>query len=63
MTSDLNISHGKMSDFVSSPLFGFTFAIKLWNCGFEGDWNTLTFFGKKMLWDLNLSCQTVSDLI
>ena len=22
MTSDLNVSHGKMSDFVSFPLFG-----------------------------------------
>ena len=29
MTSDLNMSHGKMSDFVSFPLFGFTLIIKL----------------------------------
>ena len=29
MTSDLNMSHGKMSDFVSCPLFGFTLVMKL----------------------------------
>ena len=32
--SDLNMSHGKMSDFVSCPLFGFTLVIKLRNLDF-----------------------------
>ena len=35
MTSDLNISHGKMSDFVSFPLFEFTLVIKLKNFDFQ----------------------------
>ena len=34
--SDLNLSNGKMSDFVSLPLFGFTLAIKLRNSDFKG---------------------------
>ena len=29
--------HGKMSDFVSFPLFGFTLVIKLRNFNFESD--------------------------
>ena len=36
MVSDLNMSHGKMSDFVSFPLSGVTLVIKLRNCDFEG---------------------------
>ena len=47
MMSDLNISHGKMSDFVSFPLLGFTLVIKLRNFDFESHWNTLIFFDKK----------------
>ena len=35
MTSDLNMSHGKMFDFISFQLFGFTLAIKLRNFDFE----------------------------
>ena len=35
MMSDLNMSHGKMTDFVSSPLFEFTLVIKLRNFDFE----------------------------
>ena len=35
MVSDLNIPHGKMSDFVSFPWFGFTLVIKLRNSDFE----------------------------
>ena len=35
MLSDLNMSHGKMSDFVSIPLFGFTLVIKLGYFDFE----------------------------
>ena len=34
--SDLNMSHGTMSDFVSFPLFGFTLVIKLRNFNFKG---------------------------
>ena len=45
--SDLNMSHGKMSDFVSVPLFGFTLAIKLRNSDFESHWNTVIFFDKE----------------
>ena len=44
MVSDLNMSHGKMSDFVSFPLFGFTLVIKLTNFDFESHWNNLIFF-------------------
>ena len=60
--SDLNISHGKMSDFVSFPLLGFTLVIKLRKFDFESHWNTLIFFDKKMMSDLIIFCQTVSDL-
>ena len=35
MMSDLNIPHGKISDFVSFPLFGFTLVTKLRNSDFE----------------------------
>ena len=35
MVSDLNMSHGKMSDFVSFPLFRFTLVIQLRNLDFE----------------------------
>ena len=35
MTSDLNMSHGKISDFISLPFFGFTLVIKLRNFDFE----------------------------
>ena len=45
--SDLNTSHGKMSDFVSIPLFGFTLVIKLRNVNFESHWNILIFFDKE----------------
>ena len=36
ITSDFNMSHKKMSDFVSLPLFGFTIVIKMGNYDFEG---------------------------
>ena len=36
MVSDLNMSHGKMSDLVSFPFFGFTLVIKLRNLDFKG---------------------------
>ena len=45
--SDLNMSHGKFSDFVSFPLRGFSFVLKLGNFDLESHWNTLIFFYKK----------------
>ena len=36
MVSDLNMPHGKMSDFVSFPLSGFTLVIKVRNSDFKG---------------------------
>ena len=53
MTSDLNMSHGKMSNFVSFPLFWFTLVIKLRNF----------YFDSFLMSDLNISCQTASDLV
>ena len=50
--SDLNISHGKMSDFVSFPLFGFTLVIKLRNFDFEGHQSTVILSDKNMISDL-----------
>ena len=35
MMSDANMNHGKMSYFVSFPLFGFTLVVKLRNLDFE----------------------------
>ena len=45
--SDLNMSHGKISNFDSFPLFALTLIIKLWNFDFESHWNTLMIFDKK----------------
>ena len=42
------MSHGKMSDFVSFELFGFTLVIKLRNLDLESHLNNLIFFGKKI---------------
>ena len=62
--SDLNMSHGKMSDFVSFLLLGFTLVITLRNFDFESHWNTLILFDKKMMSKkMIISCQTVSDLV
>ena len=44
MTSDLNMSHGKMSNFVSFLLLGIILALKLRNFDFESHWNTLMSF-------------------
>ena len=57
------MSHGKMSDFVSFPLFGFTLVIKLRNFDFKGHENTSMFSDKKMMPDLIMYCETVSDLV
>ena len=59
MTSDLIMSHRKMSDFVSFPLLELILAIKLKNLNFESQRNI--FWSKKK--DLNMSCQSLSDLV
>ena len=51
--SDLNMSQGKMYNFVSFALFGFTLVIKMRNFDFEGHQNTL-FFDKKN--DVRFDC-------
>ena len=48
--SDLNMSHEKMPDFVSFPLFGLTLVIKLRNFDCESHWNILIFFRLKKIW-------------
>ena len=63
MISDLNMFHGKTSDFVPFPLFGFTLVIKLRNFDFKGHENTSMFSDKKMMPDLIMYCETVSDLV
>ena len=47
MMSDLNMSYGKMFDFVSFPFCGFTVVIKLKNFHLKNHQNTLIFFDKK----------------
>ena len=56
--SDLNVSHGKKSEFDSFSLFGLTLVIKLRNFDFNSD--TLKHFNMS---DLNISCQTVCGLV
>ena len=51
MMSDVNISRGKMSGFLSVPFFGFTLVLKLRNFDSESHWNTLIFFDKKVMLD------------
>ena len=63
MIQNLNIPRGKMSDFVSLTLFGFTVVIKLRNLDFESHRNTLIFFDQKVISDLNMYYQAVSDLV
>ena len=48
-----------MSDFVSFPLLELILAIKLKNLNFESQRNI--FWSKKK--DLNMSCQSLSDLV
>ena len=55
MMSDLNISHGKMSDFVSFPLFRFTLVMKLRNLNFKVCENTLIL--KLIFLNLGICCQ------
>ena len=64
MVSDLSMPHGKVSEFISFPWFGFTLVIKLRNFIFKViTCSALFFFIKKMMSDLNMSCQTVSDMV
>ena len=63
MPSDLNMSHRKFSGFVSFPLCTFTLVIKLRNFDFKGHENTLDLFDKKIISELIMFCQTVSDLV
>ena len=58
--SDLNMSHGKMPDFVSFPLPGITLVIKLRNFDFESHRNTLIF---DIVSDLNMSHGKMSDFV
>ena len=51
MPSDLNMSYGKIFDFVSFLLLGFTLVIKLRNFNF-----------KEMMFGLIMPCQTMSEL-
>ena len=47
MVSNLNVSHGEMSHFVSFSLFEFTLFIQLGNLDFKSHENTLIYFDKK----------------
>ena len=61
--SDLNISHGKKSDFVSFPLFGFNLVMNLRNFNFESYLNTLIFLSNKIMSDVNMPLETLSNLV
>ena len=62
--SNLNMSLGKMSDFVSVPLFGFTLVVKPRNFNFESHWNILMFLIKNdMVSELNMSDGKMSDFV
>ena len=53
----------KISDFVSCQLFMFTSVIKLTNFDSKSQMNTFFLSIKTMVLDLNMSFQTLSDLI
>ena len=63
MLSDLNMSHEKMPDFVSFPLLRFTLVIKLRNFDLSLLKYFIIIFDKKMMSDLIMPCQTVSDFV
>ena len=64
MMPDLNMSHGKMLDFVSSSFFVFTLVIKLRYFDFDSHWNALMFFCRKdMTPDLNVFHIIISDFV
>ena len=52
MMADLNISHDKISDFDSFPLFQFTLVIKLGNYDFESHWNLYIFWQIKIWYQI-----------
>ena len=56
-------SHGQMPDFAWFSLFRFTLVIKFKNFDLENHRNTLISFDQKNMQDLNMSCQTVFDLV
>ena len=58
----LNMSRGDMSDFGSFQLLRFTLVIKLRNFDLIGSLKYFNIFSKKMITDLIITCQTVSDL-
>ena len=58
------MSQGKMSAFLSIPLFGFTLVIKLRHFDIESHRNILIFFDKKdMVLDLHISHGKMSDFV
>ena len=64
MTSDLNMSHKRMSDFASFLMLLFNLFVKLTNFNFESILNTLIFFIKKyMSSNLNISHGKVLDFV
>ena len=63
MMSDLNMSKGKMPNFVSFPLLGFTVVIKLRIFDFESHWNTWIFFDKKDMSVSNMPHGKMSDFV
>ena len=63
MMPDLSISHGRISDFVSIPLWTVTFVIKMRDLDFKLHWNTLTFFDQKMMSDLNVPHGKMPDIV
>ena len=63
ITSDVNMSHEKMSNFGSFLLLGFTLVTKPRNCDFESHWNILTLFHKKKDVRFDYVLCPLSDLI
>ena len=63
MISDLSVFHGKMSDFDSFPMIGFTLVTKRKNFDFESHWNTLIFQISQIYLRFEYVLQTVSDLV
>ena len=63
MMSDLNMSKGKISNFVSFPLLGFTAVIKPRIFDYESHWNTWIFFDKKDMSVLNMPHGKMSDFV
>ena len=62
MTSELNMSHGKMSNLVSFPLFVLTLVIKLRSFDFKSHLNSLIILIKEIS-DLNMSYEKMSGFL